>query len=136
MARTDAPDSTGARRATACGKGEHVVGRRHQPRCAVAEGRRPRPRPVGWIGHVESLTVGPIATTTDILHRIASGEVVHPTSASFIDYYHHPDVTYVPLQGNPLVEGALVWVTAMENAAIRAFAEGCGGSGRTAPASE
>ncbi|MBF6175783.1 LysR family transcriptional regulator [Nocardia blacklockiae] len=64
----------------------------------------------------------PIATTTDILHRIASGEVVHPTSASFVHYYHHPEVTHVPLQGNPPVEGALVWVAAMENAAIRAFA--------------
>lgn len=68
----------------------------------------------------------PITTTTDILHRIASGEVVHPTSASFIDYYHHPDVTHVPLQGIPPVEGALVWVSAMENAAIRAFAEVAG----------
>ncbi|MFJ1461100.1 LysR family transcriptional regulator [Nocardia sp. N2S4-5] len=78
----------------------------------------------------------PIATTTDILHRIASGEVVHPTSASFIDYYHHPDVTHVPLQGNPPVEGALVWVTAMENAAIRAFAEVAGEVVEPAPASE
>ncbi|KAA8888554.1 LysR family transcriptional regulator [Nocardia colli] len=65
----------------------------------------------------------PIATTSDILHRIAGGEVVHPTSESFVNYYHHPDVTHVPLHGNPEVESALVWVTEMENAAVRAFAE-------------
>ncbi|MBB5917250.1 DNA-binding transcriptional LysR family regulator [Nocardia transvalensis] len=77
---------------------------------AVTPGGRPIPRGA------------PIATTSDILHRIARGEVVHPTSASFVDYYHHPEVTHIPLAGNPPVEGALVWITAMENAAIRAFA--------------
>jgi DNA-binding transcriptional LysR family regulator len=63
-----------------------------------------------------------IAMTSDILHRIALGEVVHPTVLSFVRYYHHPEVTHVPLHGPPPMESALVWVTDLENAAIRAFA--------------
>jgi DNA-binding transcriptional LysR family regulator len=64
-----------------------------------------------------------IAMTSDILHRIAAGELVHPTVTSFVRYYHHPDVTHVPLHGRPPMESALVWVTDLENAAIRAFAD-------------
>ncbi|AHH96832.1 LysR family transcriptional regulator [Kutzneria albida] len=63
-----------------------------------------------------------ISTTSDILHRIAHGELVHPTVGSFLSYYHHPEVTHVPLRGHPPVKSALVWVTNLENAAIRAFA--------------
>ncbi|MGA8112624.1 MAG: LysR family transcriptional regulator [Actinocatenispora sp.] len=64
----------------------------------------------------------PISMTSDILHRIARDELVHPTTASFVNYYHHPEVTRVPLRGHPPVESALIWVAALENAAIRAFA--------------
>jgi hypothetical protein len=42
---------------------------------------------------------------------------------SFVRYYHRPDVTHVPLHGRPPMESALVWVTDLENAAIRAFAD-------------
>nr|WP_225953317.1 LysR family transcriptional regulator [Kibdelosporangium phytohabitans] len=63
-----------------------------------------------------------ISTTSDILHRIARGELVHPTTASFLDYYNHPEVTGVPLRDQPPVDSALTWVTGLENAAIRAFA--------------
>jgi DNA-binding transcriptional LysR family regulator len=64
-----------------------------------------------------------IAMTSDILHRIAADELVHPTVTSFVRYYHHPDVTHVPLHGRPPMESALVWVTDLENAAVRAFAD-------------
>jgi DNA-binding transcriptional LysR family regulator len=63
-----------------------------------------------------------IASTSDILHRIARDELVHPTTASFLNYYHHPEVTHVPLRDQPPVESSLVWITNLENAAIRAFA--------------
>ncbi|WP_232667862.1 LysR family transcriptional regulator [Pseudonocardia sp. TRM90224] len=63
-----------------------------------------------------------ISSTSDILHRIARDQLVHPTTASFLSYYHHPEVTGVPLHGEPPAESALVWATDFENAAIRAFA--------------
>jgi DNA-binding transcriptional LysR family regulator len=66
---------------------------------------------------------GPAIThSSDILHLIARGEVVHPTVASFLSYYAHPEITQVPLSGCPPMESALVWSSKLENAAIRAFA--------------
>ncbi|MBO2452827.1 LysR family transcriptional regulator [Actinomadura barringtoniae] len=63
-----------------------------------------------------------IVSTSDILHLIARDEVVHPTVPSFLSYYHHPDITHVPLAGFPPMKSALLWLTNLENAAIRAFA--------------
>ncbi|GLY72743.1 LysR family transcriptional regulator [Actinoallomurus iriomotensis] len=62
-----------------------------------------------------------ITMSSDVLQLVARGEVVHPTVAPFMDYYRHPDVTQVPLYGQPPVKSVLVWATARENAAIRAF---------------
>jgi hypothetical protein len=61
--------------------------------------------------------------TSDVLHLIARGDIVHPTVASFHTYYRHPDVTHVPLIDAPPTESVLIWLTDKENAAIRAFAE-------------
>jgi DNA-binding transcriptional LysR family regulator len=78
-----------------------------------------------------------ITMTSDVLHLVAGGEVVHPTAASFLTYYRHPDVTHVPLRDTPPLESALVWATDRENATIRAFAgvtgEVIGRASRTAP---
>ncbi len=63
-----------------------------------------------------------ITMTSDVLHLVASGEVVHPTAASFLTYYRHPDVTHVPLRDTPPLESTLVWATDRENATIRSFA--------------
>jgi DNA-binding transcriptional LysR family regulator len=63
-----------------------------------------------------------IKMTSDVLHLIAGGEVVHPTAASFLTYYRHPEVTHVPLRGTQPLESTLVWATDRENATIRAFA--------------
>jgi DNA-binding transcriptional LysR family regulator len=78
---------------------------------ATTPGGRPIPR-------------GPeINSSTDVLHLVARGDVVHPTTESFFTYYRHPDVTQVPLRGHPPSENVLVWVRNRENAAIRAFAD-------------
>jgi hypothetical protein len=45
-----------------------------------------------------------ITMSSDVLHLIARGDVVHPTVASFLTYHRHPEVTYVPLRGLPAVE--------------------------------
>ncbi|MEJ3653383.1 LysR family transcriptional regulator [Actinomycetes bacterium KLBMP 9759] len=78
---------------------------------ATTPGGRPIPR-------------GPAITmSSDVLHLVARGDIVHPTVASFSTYYRHPDVTHVPIIDTPPTESVLVWRTDRENAAIRAFAE-------------
>ncbi|WP_232662772.1 LysR family transcriptional regulator [Pseudonocardia sp. TRM90224] len=63
-----------------------------------------------------------ITMSSDVLHLVARGDIVHPTVASFTTYYRHPDVTHVPIRDMPPTESVLVWRTDRENAAIRAFA--------------
>jgi DNA-binding transcriptional LysR family regulator len=63
-----------------------------------------------------------ITMSSDVLHLVARGDIVHPTVASFTTYYRHPDVTSVPIIDAPPTESVLVWLTDKENAAIRAFA--------------
>jgi DNA-binding transcriptional LysR family regulator len=66
---------------------------------------------------------GPTITmSSDVLHLVARGDIVHPTVSSFTTYYRHPDVTHVPLVDTPPTESVLVWLTDRENTAIRAFA--------------
>ncbi|WP_163510643.1 LysR family transcriptional regulator [Fodinicola acaciae] len=64
-----------------------------------------------------------ITVTSEVLQLVARGEIVHPTVASFLVYYRHPEVTAIPLRGHPPIQSALVWVTSRENTAIRAFAQ-------------
>lgn len=70
----------------------------------------------------------------EVLSLVARGEVVHPTVATLMDYYSHPGVSVVPLQGLPALESALVWVTERESAAVRAFAALAGELSSAAPA--
>jgi DNA-binding transcriptional LysR family regulator len=60
-------------------------------------------------------------TRMDFLTLVARGAAVHPTVASSAAYMAFPGVTYVPLRGLPQIRSALVWLTAAESAAIRAF---------------
>jgi hypothetical protein len=60
--------------------------------------------------------------SSDVLHLVARGDIVHPTVSSFTTYYRHPEVTHVPLVDTPPTESVLVWLTDRENNAIRAFA--------------
>lgn len=53
---------------------------------------------------------------------VAAGEMVHPTIASFLNYYVHDGVVAVPISDLPPSETALVWMTAKHSAKIDAFA--------------
>lgn len=57
-----------------------------------------------------------------ILSNVARGRICHSTVDDFSDYYSHPGVVSIPLHGLPELRSALVWVTARESEAIRAFA--------------
>jgi DNA-binding transcriptional LysR family regulator len=58
----------------------------------------------------------------DLLLRIAIGEQVHPTVASLLAYFNHPEITSVPISDLPPSETALVWQSAVRSTTIRAFA--------------
>lgn len=58
----------------------------------------------------------------DLLLRIAIGEQVHPTVASMLAYFSHPEITSVPISDLPLSETALVWLARTRSTAIDAFA--------------
>ncbi|MFG1791131.1 LysR family transcriptional regulator [Nocardia sp. NPDC049149] len=65
---------------------------------------------------------GPEARTfSEILLRVAQGDVVHPTVASFADYHGHPGVVAVPLKDAAPSRSGLVWPTAAMTPAARAF---------------
>lgn len=76
----------------------------------------------------------PDGRMVEVLALVARGEVVHPTVSTLPDYYSHPGVSVVPLQGLPALESALVWVTERETAAVRAFAAIAGELSSAAPA--
>jgi DNA-binding transcriptional LysR family regulator len=61
-------------------------------------------------------------TPTEVLMRVAAGEVVHPTIASFLDYFPNPGVTAVPIRDLPPSETALVWLKRNDGVKIEAFA--------------
>jgi DNA-binding transcriptional LysR family regulator len=60
---------------------------------------------------------------TQMLAMVARNEVVHPTISSFPDHFRHPGVTFVPIRDMPPMTSGLVWRTAGQSAAIRAFAQ-------------
>lgn len=65
----------------------------------------------------------PVETFTGVVMRIATGEVIHPTLRSFVDYFGHPGVTSVPIRGLPPSKTALAWLKANDGSdVIRAFA--------------
>jgi DNA-binding transcriptional LysR family regulator len=64
-----------------------------------------------------------VRSRTEMLQLVIAGDVVHPCAGSVPLYYQHPGVTYRPLNGLAPVRSALVWSTARETPAIRAFAD-------------
>jgi len=58
----------------------------------------------------------------DLLLRIAIGEQVHPTVASMLAYFSHPEITSVPISDLPPSETALVWLSATRSTMIHGFA--------------
>jgi DNA-binding transcriptional LysR family regulator len=61
-------------------------------------------------------------TLTEVLMRVAAGEIVHPTVHSFLDHFPNPGVTAIPIRDLPPSETALVWLKGNRSVKIDAFA--------------
>ncbi|GAA3697488.1 LysR family transcriptional regulator [Nonomuraea antimicrobica] len=62
-------------------------------------------------------------TLTEAVWRIAMGLMAHPTVETSPQFYDHPDIVALPLQGLPPLESALIWATGRETPLIHAFAQ-------------
>src|SRR5918992_59177 len=47
--------------------------------------------------------------TSELMHLVATGRIVHPTIPSFARYFGHPDILYVPITDLPPLRSGLVW---------------------------
>ncbi|MFL6072199.1 MAG: LysR family transcriptional regulator [Mycobacteriales bacterium] len=63
-----------------------------------------------------------VGSIGDVTLRIAVGELVHATVASFTDHYHDPAVTAVPIRDLPASRTALVWLADQQTPAHEALA--------------
>jgi DNA-binding transcriptional LysR family regulator len=52
---------------------------------------------------------------------VARGTIVHPTVASFADYYGHPGVVHVPISDMPPAKTGLVWRRRLSDPMLRDF---------------
>jgi DNA-binding transcriptional LysR family regulator len=62
-------------------------------------------------------------TLSEIFSLVARGEIVHPTVRSVGEYVRHPDIVFVPIEGLPPSETALVWRRGSRDPRVAAFAE-------------
>jgi len=69
------------------------------------------------------------ATYQEILALVAAGKVVCPVPDEGRRYYPWPGVTYLPLDGAPLVRWALVWRSSGATSLLRAFVTEVGRAG-------
>jgi DNA-binding transcriptional LysR family regulator len=60
--------------------------------------------------------------TSELLHLIATGRIVHPTVRSFANMFGHPDVVYVPIADLPALRSALVWLRDTNHPRVRDLA--------------
>jgi DNA-binding transcriptional LysR family regulator len=60
--------------------------------------------------------------TNDLVYRIATGRVVHPTVPSFANMFGHPDIVYVPIADMRPLRSALVWRRDNDDPRVREFA--------------
>lgn len=60
--------------------------------------------------------------TSELLHMIALGRVVHPTVPSFANMFSHPDVVHVPIGDMPPLRSALVWCAGDREPRVQDFA--------------
>lgn len=63
-----------------------------------------------------------VRSVTEAVMRVAAGEIVHPTVASFLDHFPDDGVTAVPIRDLPPSETALLWLKANRSVKIEAFA--------------
>jgi DNA-binding transcriptional LysR family regulator len=61
-------------------------------------------------------------TIAELVAMVARGEVVHPSSASLLDYAAHPNVVLVPIDDMPHSRTALVWRASSADARVAALA--------------
>ncbi len=62
-------------------------------------------------------------TPNEGLALVARGKIVHPTVRSMTDLYPRRGVAFIPIHDMPPLPLGLIWVTAHENARIRALAQ-------------
>lgn len=74
----------------------------------------PSGRPIERTYRLDTLQAG--------LALFASGKGIGPVVTQFAQYNQHPGIAYVPLEGSPVIESALVWSAARETELIRSFA--------------
>ncbi|MFG2195000.1 LysR family transcriptional regulator [Streptomyces sp. NPDC048639] len=84
----------------------------------IREGFLPRLTPAGRPIHRGRL----VKTQHEMLSRVATSSEVCATSTALTQYYRHPDVVFVPLEGLPPARAVVSWRTVTENAKIRDFA--------------
>jgi DNA-binding transcriptional LysR family regulator len=65
----------------------------------------------------------PVSSATELMTRVARGEIVHMTIVTLAEYIAYPGVVVVPIPELPPSSAGLVWRTNGETAAVRAFAE-------------
>jgi DNA-binding transcriptional LysR family regulator len=60
--------------------------------------------------------------TSELVHLVATGRIVHPTVPSFANMFGHPDIVYVPIVDLVPLRSALVWRSDNRNQRLRDFA--------------
>jgi DNA-binding transcriptional LysR family regulator len=63
-----------------------------------------------------------LRSTEEMMMLVAAGKIVHPTVASFLDYYADHAIAAVPISDLPSSQTALVWASTDELPNVRAFA--------------
>ncbi|HEX6659722.1 MAG TPA: LysR family transcriptional regulator [Ilumatobacter sp.] len=73
-----------------------------------------------------------LATLPEALALVERGKIVHPTVAALRDLFTRPGLAFIPIDDMPPIDLGPIWVTAHENARIRAFANSID-AGRRSP---
>jgi DNA-binding transcriptional LysR family regulator len=60
--------------------------------------------------------------TSELVHLIATGRVVHPTVPSFANMFGHPDLVFIPITDMLPLRSALVWRGDVGDGRVRDFA--------------
>ena len=63
-----------------------------------------------------------ISTLQELLGAVATGEALAPAHEQASRYYARPDIVFLPIEGAPPTEWALVWRTTGETGFVRALA--------------
>ena len=64
-----------------------------------------------------------VNSAAEAMAQAALGGIVYPTVSSVKQYYHHPDVVFIPIAGAPPSQTALVWRVGGLSIAAQTFAD-------------